>query len=88
MNQQTRRELLQRLAEASETDLDAAAIADHHRLRDDLGLGSLDAIMLLLDLEDHYDVDVTDDELAALDTVGSLLALVDAKRPTGSPDQP
>lgn len=76
-----RAEVLRRLAEAAGGGLQPESIADGDSLRDDLGLGSLDAVLLVLDLEERYGIDVEDDELAALDSVGSLLALVESKRP-------
>lgn len=79
MNQHERADLLTRLAEVSDDDLDVADITDTDLLQD-LGIESLDAVMLVLDLEEYYDIDVGDDEVAALDTVGSLLALLDSKR--------
>ena len=82
-----RADLLQRLAAAADGSVEAGTISADDSLRDDLGLGSLDAILLVLDLEESYGIDIEDDELAALDTVGSLLALIGAKRP-GPPPAP
>ena len=82
MNGQARAELLAQLVELSENDLVADGIADDDLLQD-LGIDSLDAIMLVLDFEESYDVEVTPDELSSLDTVGSLVALIDLKRSTG-----
>jgi len=83
MTDDTRTEVRRRLADTSESGLSADQITDDLDLRDDLGLDSLDAIMLMLDLEERYDVDVEDDELKSLDTVASLIALVDSKRRNG-----
>lgn len=82
-------ELLRRLAAAAEREVEAGEISAGDSLRDDLGLGSLDAILLVLELEEWLEIDVEDEELAALDTVGSLLELVESKvraadRPTPS----
>lgn len=74
-----RGELLRRLAAASERGVEADGISDGDSLRDDLGLDSLDAILLVLELEEWLEVDVEDEELAALDTVGSLIELIEAK---------
>lgn len=82
-----RADVLRRLAAAADGLVEAGTISADDYLRDDLGLGSLDAILLILDLEDSYGIDIEDDELAALDTVGSLLALIEAKRP-GPPPAP
>lgn len=79
-------EILRRLAEASPEEVSAQEISADDSLREDLGLGSLDAIMLVLDLEEEYGIDIEDDELSALDTVASLLALVEAKVPAAARD--
>lgn len=74
-----RSELTARLAEVVENEMDPTRIRDDHRLQDDLGLASLDAVMLTLELEERYDIDVRDDELLALDTVAALLDLIELK---------
>ncbi|HEX6201708.1 MAG TPA: acyl carrier protein [Thermoanaerobaculia bacterium] len=83
-----RAEVLRRIAEATEGKVEPEAIAAGASLRDDLGLGSLDALLLVLDLEERYGIDVEDEELAALDTVEGLLALVEAKRSLGAATAP
>jgi acyl carrier protein len=83
-----RAEVLRRIAEATEDKVEPEAIAAGASLRDDLGLGSLDALLLVLDLEERYGIDVEDEELAALDTVEGLLALVEAKRSLGAATAP
>lgn len=75
-----RAEVLRCIAEAAEGKVAPESIAPESSLRDDLGLGSLDAILLVLDLEERFGIDVEDEELAALDTVEGLLALVESKR--------
>lgn len=74
-----RRAVLSRLAEAAGRAGRDGEIALDASLREDLGLASLDAILLVIDLEERLGIDVEDDELAALDTVGTLLDLVEAK---------
>ena len=80
-----RREVLRRLADASERKVEAGEISAGDSLREDLGLGSLDAVLLILELEERLGIDIEDDELASLDTVGALLELVETKyQATGS----
>lgn len=80
--EELRVDVLGRLAEAVGGGVEPESISVAASLRDDLGLGSLDAVLLVLDLEERLGIDVEDDELAALDTVGSLLALVESKQQT------
>lgn len=49
-------------------------------LIDDLGLDSLDAVVLALRLEEETGLDLDEDEFAALDTVASLVALVQRRQ--------
>lgn len=46
------------------------------RLVDDLGLDSLDAVELVIALEQQFGIDVSDAEVARLETVGDLVTLV------------
>ena len=50
-------------------------------LRADLGMDSLDSIELGTVIDDEFNVELTDDEFAALTTVQSLADLITAKRP-------
>jgi acyl carrier protein len=83
-----RREVLRRLAEASDRVGPAQEISSTASLREDLGLGSLDAVLLVMDLEDRLGIDFEDDELASLDTVGTLLERVEAKVRARDPTPP
>ncbi len=47
-------------------------------LRDDLGMDSLDAVELVMDLELEYHLEISDDELEKLRSVGDVRRLVDA----------
>ena len=46
------------------------------RLVEDLGLDSVDAMVLALRVEEETGLELSDDELEALDTVASVVALV------------
>lgn len=81
-------EVRRRLAETAGREADGLAISAGESLRDDLGIDSLDAIILVLELEDRLGIDIDDDELAALVTVGQLLALVEAKSRGPRPGPP
>jgi acyl carrier protein len=84
MDAQMRAEILTQLARISEHDLDVERLRDEELLQD-LGIDSLDAIMLVLDFEESYDIEVSGDELASLDTIGSVFALLGAKRLRDAP---
>jgi acyl carrier protein len=59
-----------------EFEIPAEEIRPEARLVQDLGLDSVDAMVLALRLEEETGVELSDDELEALDTVGSIVALV------------
>jgi acyl carrier protein len=57
----------------------SSALTLDSRLRDDLGLGSLKVVDLVVKLEDAYDIAIADDELPTLVTVRDLVELIRRK---------
>lgn len=55
---------------------DAATIKPAHHLRDDLGLDSMAVIELLYKIEEAFDLQIPDQDLSAMTTVGSVAAYV------------
>ena len=49
------------------------------RLREDLGLSSLDAVSLLMTLEEEFDIEISDEEVVELRLLGDLERLIEAK---------
>lgn len=47
---------------------------------DDLGADSLDAVELVMDVEDEFGISFTDEETQTLQTVGDLVKLIDSKK--------
>jgi acyl carrier protein len=76
--------LVERLLDASDEEVSASEVKPESRLKEDLGLGSLQAITLVMDLEEEYGVVVEDEELEGLVTVGDLRDLVESKIADGS----
>jgi acyl carrier protein len=60
-------------------------IALDARLREDLGAESIDMMTLLFELEDAFGREVTDEEMARLTTVRSVVELILAHRGEGEP---
>ena len=73
------RQLLEMILEASDEDVALETLTPTTSLRDDLDLSSMQAITLVMDLEDAFKVEVEDEEIEALATVGDVLALLDRK---------
>src|SRR5262249_33863902 len=55
---------------------DVASITDAHHLRDDLGLDSMAVIELLYRIEDTFDIQIPDQDLAGLTTVWHVITYV------------
>lgn len=55
---------------------DAASITESHHLRDDLGLDSVAVIELLFEIEDRFKIQIPDQDLVGLSTVGSVASYV------------
>ena len=66
------------LVEAINVDEDM--ITMEANLKDDLGIDSLAAVELSLDLETEFDVEISDEELAALVTVEDIVKLIESKQ--------
>ncbi len=62
-----------------EEGVDLAQLGAEARLREDLGLSSLDAVSLLMALEEEFAVEVSDEEIVGLLSVGDLERLIASK---------
>ncbi|WP_028044071.1 acyl carrier protein [Candidatus Stoquefichus massiliensis] len=61
-------------------NIDGGDIKLESNLKDDLGIDSLAAVELSLDLETEFDVEISDEELAALVTVKDIVVLIESKQ--------
>ena len=50
------------------------------KLNDDLGIDSLAAVELALELENEFDIRIEDEELAKLETVQDVIDIIEAKK--------
>jgi len=62
---------------AEALNLDEAEITLEAMLKDDLGIDSLDAVELIMELEDEFGIKIEDDEAQAFVTVGDIVALLE-----------
>lgn len=76
----TRDKVVQHLIAASDEEIDASKVTDQTTLRKDLDLSSLQAVTLVMDLEDEFGVTIEDEEIESLETVGDVLAMVTKKQ--------
>ncbi len=54
-------------------DLDPASVTMDSRLIEDLKADSLDVVELIMDLEQEFDVEIPDEELPTVHTVGDIV---------------
>lgn len=60
-----------------ELNVDPAKITLEANLKDDLGADSLDAVEVIMSLEDKFDVTFDDDEAQSIKTVGDLVKFIE-----------
>ena len=61
-------------------NIDGEGSPPESRLKEDLEIDSLAAVELSLDLETEFDVEISDEELAALVTVEDIVKLIESKQ--------
>ena len=61
-------------------NIDGGDIKLESNLKDDLGIDSLAAVELSLDVETEFDVEISDEELAALVSVEDIVKLIESKQ--------
>jgi acyl carrier protein len=65
---------------ASELDVDADKVNADARFKEDLDADSLDLVEVVLALEEKFGIEIPDDEIAGVKTVGEAADLVIAKQ--------
>ena len=79
--------IVNHLVEASDEEISAEEVTSKTLLREDLDLGSLQAIALVMDLEENFSIAVEDEELEKLETVGDLHSLIETKLEEAPPEE-
>jgi acyl carrier protein len=76
-----RESLRQTLTELYENETGQAppAMTDDKRLREELGLDSVDLVSLVMQVECKYRIRLTHEELSKVATIGDLLSLLETK---------
>lgn len=74
-----RQKIIEELLEASESKLDPSEVKAETNLRDDLGLDSLQAVTVVMALEQEFEIEVDDEEIDGLQTVGDIFELLARK---------
>jgi acyl carrier protein len=58
--------------------VDAKIVTEDASLQDDLGADSLDAVELIMAIEDEFDLEIDARQAGSIETVGDLIKLVDS----------
>jgi len=63
----------------NEIKIDEAKITMDAKFDEDLGADSLDAVEMVMGVEDEFDIKLSDEEMQSLKTVGDLVRIVETK---------
>lgn len=63
---------------AEQFDVDESKITADTDLQEDLGADSLDVVDLIMSIEDEFSVEIPDDAVEDIKTVGSLVSFIEA----------
>lgn len=62
---------------SSQFDVEEDTITPETNIADDLGADSLDVVDMLMSLEDEFDVEIPDEEIEKIRTVGEVVAYIE-----------
>jgi len=60
-------------------DVEEGAIAPESSIIDDLGADSLDIVDMVMSLEEEFDIEIPDEEIESMRTVGDIVKFIEAK---------
>jgi acyl carrier protein len=61
---------------AEELEVEPASIGEQTRFKEDLEADSLDLYELVMELEDHYGISVSEEQASRIDTIGDAVSFV------------
>jgi len=62
-----------------ELNVDAAKVTPEATLKDDLGADSIDAVQIIMDLEDAFNIEIDTDNAEAIATVKNIVDYIEAR---------
>ena len=64
---------------SEQLELDKSVVKETSSFTDDLGAGSLDMIDLAMSIEDEFEIELSDDNIGKIKTVGDLAKFISSK---------
>lgn len=65
---------------AEQFDVDEATLSETTDIADDLGADSLDVVEVLMSIEDEFKVEIPDEEIDNIKTIGDLVTYIENNR--------
>ncbi len=65
---------------SEQLDIEADEIALDSDIAEDLGADSLDVVDLIMTLEDEFEVEISDDVIESVKTIGDLVNFIEANK--------
>lgn len=65
---------------AEQLDVKADDITEASNIQDDLGADSLDVVDLVMALEDEFDIEIPEDQVENIKTVGDIVKFIEDKQ--------
>ncbi|UFJ42076.1 acyl carrier protein [Brevibacillus humidisoli] len=61
-------------------DVDESKVTLEASFKEDLGADSLDVVELVMELEDEFDLEISDEDAEKISTVGEVVAYIDSHK--------
>ncbi len=79
-NTESYKEVLEIISPYLPEDIDPKSVTLNSHLIDELNINSAHLVDIVLDLEDRYDIQLEDDDMQQMQTVGDALTIIAAKK--------
>jgi len=61
-------------------DVDEEAVTMESSITDDLGADSLDVVDMVMSFEEEFDIEIPDEEIESMKTVGDIVKFIESKK--------
>ena len=63
-----------------ELSVDAKKVTLDAKLKEDLGADSIDAVQIIMDLEDAFGIEIDEDNAGSMETVGDVVKYIESNK--------